>query len=76
MRHVRRALHEIRMSLSAAGWIWLGLSVTGPPPPTAAPPLTGPPEGHPERLRPDVPLTPGERALQRQLTARSGARGD
>ncbi|MFD4033749.1 DUF6059 family protein [Streptomyces sp. NPDC058637] len=70
MRHVARALHEIRVSLTAAGWIWLGLSVTGPPPPPADQPPTGPPEGHPERLRPDVPLTPGEAALQRQLTGR------
>ncbi|MGW4230502.1 DUF6059 family protein [Streptomyces sp. NPDC004980] len=72
MRHLTRALHEIRMSLTAAGWIWLGLSVTGPPPPppSADQPLTGPPEGHPERLCPDVPLTQGEAELQRQLTAR------
>ncbi|MFG1666875.1 DUF6059 family protein [Streptomyces sp. Y7] len=27
----------------------------------------GPPEGHPERLRADVPLTAAERALRKQL---------
>ncbi|MFE9908430.1 DUF6059 family protein [Streptomyces clavifer] len=75
MRLVSRALYEIRMSLTVAGWTWLGLSVTGPPPPSADPPLTGPPEGHPERVRPDVPLTPGETALQRQLTGGSGGPG-
>jgi hypothetical protein len=29
--------------------------------------LDEPPSGHPERLRPDVPLTPVERAMERQL---------
>jgi hypothetical protein len=27
----------------------------------------GPPDGHPERLRPDLPLTPAERALRKDL---------
>ncbi|MFD9098935.1 DUF6059 family protein [Streptomyces collinus] len=30
-------------------------------------PLTGPLPGHPERLRPDVPLSPLERELAREL---------
>ena len=30
-------------------------------------PLSGPAAGHPERLRPDVPLSPLERALMREL---------
>ncbi|AIS01737.1 DUF6059 family protein [Streptomyces glaucescens] len=35
-----------------------------PPPPE----LAGPAPGHPEQLRPDVPLTETEHALARQLT--------
>ncbi|MFE0388007.1 DUF6059 family protein [Streptomyces bungoensis] len=29
--------------------------------------MTGPPPGHPERLRDDIPLTPLERRLRREL---------
>ncbi|MCQ9184204.1 hypothetical protein KMT30_35230 [Streptomyces sp. IBSBF 2953] len=46
--------------LAGAGSIWIAAewwSVT----------QQGPPEGHPERLRTDVPLTPAERALRRGL---------
>ncbi|TQJ37100.1 hypothetical protein OHU34_43300 [Streptomyces sp. NBC_00080] len=32
------------------------------------PAYAGPPPGHPERLRPDMPLTEAERALARQLS--------
>ncbi|MBV6695869.1 hypothetical protein KV557_01855 [Kitasatospora aureofaciens] len=32
----------------------------------------GPAPGHPERLRPDVPLSPVERALRRQLRGVAG----
>ncbi|QEV04185.1 hypothetical protein CP971_23900 [Streptomyces viridifaciens] len=32
----------------------------------------GPPSGHPERLRPDVPLSPVERRLSRRLRRVSG----
>ncbi|MER5201186.1 DUF6059 family protein [Streptomyces sp. NPDC002755] len=32
------------------------------------PAFTEPPPGHPERLRPDMPLTEAERALARQLS--------
>ncbi|MEU0130770.1 DUF6059 family protein [Streptomyces sp. NPDC006289] len=79
MRYVSRALHEIRTSLTAAGWMWLGLPLGGPLLPTAtrasAPPSpSGPPEGHPERLRPDLPLTPTERVLREQLMAPTGER--
>lgn len=31
------------------------------------PPLQGPPPGHPEQLRPDIPLTALERALERRM---------
>ncbi|WP_062650780.1 DUF6059 family protein [Streptomyces maremycinicus] len=33
------------------------------------PACAGPPQGHPERLRPDMPLTATERALARQLSS-------
>ncbi|PZT70874.1 hypothetical protein DN402_06130 [Streptomyces sp. SW4] len=39
--------------------------------PDAAPLLDAPPPGHPERLRPDLPLTALERALLRELGPRS-----
>ncbi|MFF3329621.1 DUF6059 family protein [Streptomyces sp. NPDC002888] len=32
--------------------------------------VTGPPPGHPERLRDDIPLTPLERRLSRELNLR------
>ncbi|MGP3683709.1 DUF6059 family protein [Streptomyces sp. IBSNAI002] len=37
-------------------------------------PLDCPPPGHPERLRPDVPFTPVERALLRDLQSRRPVR--
>ncbi|MGA6175095.1 DUF6059 family protein [Streptomyces sp. NPDC012600] len=73
MTAVRRLLAALGRSLSAAGWMWLGLAGVGPsPPPGSAPPLLPgplrpPPEGHPERLCPEVPLTEAERALARDL---------
>ncbi|MFJ1594998.1 DUF6059 family protein [Kitasatospora albolonga] len=73
MTAVRRLLAALGRSLSAAGWMWLGLAGVGPPPPPgSAPPLPPgplrpPPEGHPERLCPEVPLTEAERALARDL---------
>ncbi|MET7370607.1 DUF6059 family protein [Streptomyces sp. NPDC005566] len=74
MKYVNRALREIYSSLTAAGWIWLGLPMMGPPVPMAATRLKEPPEGHPERLCPDVPLTRTELALQKQLMAPIGER--
>ncbi|MFG2885262.1 DUF6059 family protein [Streptomyces sp. NPDC048297] len=60
-------LRALYRGLVAAGrmYVWLpesheGRELTGPP--------AGPPAWHPERLRPDVPLTRTERALDRQLT--------
>jgi len=67
MRIVMKVLREIYHSLSAAGWIWLGMSTLGPPPVLPAPRLDEPPQGHPEQLRPDVALTTTELALQKQL---------
>lgn len=69
MRYVNKALRGIYSSLVAAGWIWLGISMIGPPLPVLARRLDEPPAGHPERLCPHVPLTSTELALQRQLVA-------
>ncbi|MFD5769947.1 DUF6059 family protein [Streptomyces sp. NPDC127049] len=74
MTAVRRLLAAVGRALSAAGWMWLGLAGTGPPPPWLPPPspppepLRPPPDGHPERLCPEVPLTEVERALERELS--------
>lgn len=38
-----------------------------PEPEADPPPLGGPPAGHPERLTPQVPLSPRERELWKQL---------
>ncbi|WP_351232745.1 DUF6059 family protein [Streptomyces sp. NPDC002133] len=74
MRYVSRALREVYSSLTAAGWVWIGFPPMGPLQPMAAPRLEEPPQGHPERLCPDVPLTNTERALQRQLVTPIGER--
>ncbi len=51
----------------------LGMQYTGPEPhpypPPRTPVLRGPAPHHPERLRPDLPLTPLERALIREWEA-------
>lgn len=49
--------------LSAYGWIWIGAVPAEP----AADAVHEPPPGHPERLD-GLPLTPLERALERELT--------
>ncbi|WP_406151767.1 DUF6059 family protein [Streptomyces sp. NBC_01012] len=74
MKYVTRALREIYLSLTSAGWVWLGLPMMGPPLPMAETRLKEPPAGHPERLCADVPLTSTERALQRQLVPSTGER--
>lgn len=58
---LQRVLQE---ALTALGRVWFFIP---PPPPVPPPPPTGPVSGHPERLRPDVPLTDQEEALRRQL---------
>ncbi|MFD5425536.1 DUF6059 family protein [Streptomyces sp. NPDC127084] len=68
MTLLRRVAHGCYDALVAAGWIWIG--VPAPAPGTAHPGLRPPPPGHPERVRPDIPLTPAERRLRRQLTTR------
>ncbi|MET7478875.1 DUF6059 family protein [Streptomyces sp. NPDC005648] len=54
-RHATRVVREVYRSLVAYGQLWLYLPVE----PARPEPL--------ERVRPDVPLTPAERALERQL---------
>ncbi|PKW00347.1 hypothetical protein SAMN05428944_8008 [Streptomyces sp. 1222.5] len=63
LRLARRLLRSAYWSLSDFGWVWIGPmpSPSGPDPAGEIPP------GHPERLT-DLPLTPLERALERELT--------
>lgn len=73
----RRLLRSLYGSLVAYGTLYTGGEPKGPvgslpgPPPPPAPlrGLTGPGPAHPERVRPDIPLTPLERTLQRELRA-------
>ncbi|MEU2154405.1 DUF6059 family protein [Streptomyces sp. NPDC019396] len=69
MRLLMRVVHGCYDALVAAGWMWIGVPV--PAPRTAHPGLRPPPPGHPERVRPDIPLTPVERVLRRQLVSRN-----
>ncbi|OIJ90471.1 DUF6059 family protein [Streptomyces monashensis] len=58
-RHLARLVHEAYRSLVAYGRLWTWM----PSDPLA------PPGAHPlERVRPDIPLTPVERALDQQLS--------
>ena len=62
-----RVMYE---SLVAFGQLWTPQPPQLPPSSEdtpAPPPLTGPPPAHPERLLPDLPLTPLEEALARAL---------
>jgi hypothetical protein len=61
LRWVRRRLRGASWPLADFGWVWIGY-----PPLGALPSLSGPPPGHPERVS-GAPLTPQERALERQL---------
>ncbi|MEU6811642.1 DUF6059 family protein [Streptomyces sp. NPDC046831] len=70
---VVRLLRGVYESLVAFGQLW---TLQPPPAPSsphasvdtpAPPPLAGPPPGHPERLSPDLPLTPVEEAVARAL---------
>lgn len=82
---IRRFWHEVYAALQAYGAIYMSGAWL---PPAAAPPATaphggapsgaaarelaGPPRDHPERLCPEVALTPVERALNRQLEGGEG----
>ncbi|GGK82695.1 DUF6059 family protein [Streptomyces flaveus] len=57
-RHAIRFGREVYRSLVAYGQLWMYLP-KDPPPPWGPHPL--------ERVRPDIPLTPAERALEQQL---------
>ncbi|MEU5090357.1 DUF6059 family protein [Streptomyces sp. NPDC021356] len=64
LRLARRLLRSAYWSLSDFGWVWIG-----PEPPAYVPgPVDEPAPGHPERLT-GLPLTPLERALEKELTA-------
>ncbi|MFJ3659051.1 DUF6059 family protein [Streptomyces sp. NPDC090119] len=59
-------LRGLGRSLAAAGYFWIYL----PPPdePVRGRDLLGPPPGHPEQVRPDLPLSAVERHLARSLS--------
>ncbi|MER6471599.1 DUF6059 family protein [Streptomyces collinus] len=59
-------LRAIGRSLAAAGSFWIYVPV--PDDLWREPTLPGPPPGHPERLRPDIPLSAVERHLARSLS--------
>ncbi len=65
---VDRILHPVWEGLVALGMLYLAGELMRSE--RSAQPLTGPAESHPERLRPDIPLTPQERKLARQLERR------
>ncbi|MFE4691785.1 DUF6059 family protein [Streptomyces sp. NPDC056749] len=60
---VLRLLRALRRSLTAYGAPYAGVDPEG----EVAPAGSGPAAAHPERVRPDVPLTPSERAHAREL---------
>ncbi|MBX9427566.1 MULTISPECIES: DUF6059 family protein [Streptomyces] len=66
LRLARRMFRSAYWTLSDFGWVWMGMT-TLTVPLIDVPPHDGPPPGHPERLS-ALPLTPVERALERQLT--------
>ncbi|MGW5869031.1 DUF6059 family protein [Streptomyces sp. NPDC055239] len=71
---LRRALNAVWQSLVAFGLIYAvgEIKRLEALPQDAAQPLDAPPPGHPERLCPDVPLTPAEHALALELGLGSG----
>ncbi|MET8690671.1 DUF6059 family protein [Streptomyces sp. NPDC004732] len=75
---IRRFWREVYAALQAYGaiyvsgaWVPPGAPPQAPPRASTPPGLAGPPTAHPERLCPEVALTPVERALNRQLKAGS-----
>jgi uncharacterized protein DUF6059 len=62
---VDRLLRPVWNGLVASGMLYVAGETARTAP--LAPPLAGPPEGHPERVRTDVPLTAEERVLARRL---------
>lgn len=66
LRLAERLFTSAYWSLSDYGWAWIGATTTTIPLDHSTAPQD-PPPGHPERLT-ALPLTPMERALERQLT--------
>ncbi|MFG2503296.1 DUF6059 family protein [Streptomyces sp. NPDC048441] len=66
---LRRALNAVWQSLIAFGLLYtIGeLKRAEALQENAAEPLDAPPPGHPEKLCPDIPLTPAEHALALEL---------
>ncbi|MCC9741384.1 DUF6059 family protein [Streptomyces sp. MNU89] len=81
-RALRRAAAAVTDAVIGAGCLWMPPlppaeaerrhPATAARQPVAGPLRAGPPAAHPERLRPDLPLTATERALARQLTPGTG----
>lgn len=65
----RRILRSIYRVMVAYGTMYTGVDPGGADgtAPASVLEMRGPGPGHPERVRPDVPLTPSERALLRGL---------
>ncbi|WP_157845384.1 DUF6059 family protein [Kitasatospora phosalacinea] len=57
----------LKAGLIAVGWIWAAYPLHPYAQELLEPVLEEPPTGHPERLAPDDPPTPEERALWRDL---------
>ncbi|MFI2643377.1 DUF6059 family protein [Streptomyces sp. NPDC018610] len=64
MKYVNVVYRFFADALIAHGWMWIG----SPWPLLLRTSLNAPPPGHPERLRPDIPLTATEALLDRELT--------
>lgn len=65
---LRRCLAKVGREVIAFGQLWVHIPQTGAPPTGASSePGTGALCRHPERLRPDIPLTCAERAWEREL---------
>ncbi|WP_377270055.1 DUF6059 family protein [Peterkaempfera sp. SMS 1(5)a] len=64
---LRRLLRRVGEGVIAAGCLWVYV-----PPVQDEQQPAGPPHRHPERLRPDLPLSELELLLERSLTAPGG----
>ncbi|WP_406730639.1 DUF6059 family protein [Streptomyces sp. NBC_01794] len=67
IRGIRRIAVDRLLPPVWNGLVALGMLYAAAGRAPAEPPLAGPPEGHPERVRADVPLTVDERTLARCL---------
>ncbi|MFE9629095.1 DUF6059 family protein [Streptomyces sp. NPDC006527] len=62
-----RFLRSAQETLIAFGNLWVYVPPVPESPESPEAPLGGPAPGHPEALRPDIPLSAVERALHRQF---------